>query len=164
MALWDCSYLNGIVTLPMLWLLFSKAQAHKDFWKPSKPCHVGIHLKALAEYSHMSTHLPGFQPFFRILHNFVLAKVATSSIRVNLCAAGGYWDQNKMMQKNIKNDWNPGTWVLIWENSTRAIQWIPTWQGLDGFQKPLHPCALDEISLSIGRQNNLFSPLQTPYS
>ena len=26
-------------------------------------------------------------------------------------------------------------------------------QGLDGFQKSLHPCALDESSLSIGRFN-----------
>ena len=30
----------------------------------------------------MSTHLNGFQSFFRFLHHFVLAKVATSSIRV----------------------------------------------------------------------------------
>ena len=50
-----------------------------------------------------------------------------------------------------KNDWNPGTWILIWEYSARAIQWIPTWQVLDGFQKSSHPCALNESSLSIGR-------------
>ena len=31
----------------------------------------------------MSTHLPGIQSFFRFLHHFVLAKLATSSIRVN---------------------------------------------------------------------------------
>ena len=37
--------------------------------------------------------------------------------------------------KDLKNDWNPGTWVLIWEYSARAIQWIPTRQGLDGFLK-----------------------------
>ena len=36
--------------------------------------------------------------------------------------------------------------------SVSAIQWIPTCQGLYGFQKSLHPCDLDEsISLSIGR-------------
>ena len=28
-------------------------------------------------------HLPGFQSFFKFLHNFVLAKLATNSIRVN---------------------------------------------------------------------------------
>ena len=53
--------------------------------------------------------------------------------------------------KNLKTDWNPGIWVLIWESSARAILWIPTWQGLDGFQKSLRSCALDERSLSIGR-------------
>ena len=30
----------------------------------------------------MNTHLPGFQSFFRFLHHFVLAKLATSRIRV----------------------------------------------------------------------------------
>ena len=38
-----------------------------------------------------------------------------------------------------------GTSVLICEYSARAIQWIPTWQGLDGFQKSLR------LWLSIGR-------------
>ena len=33
--------------------------------------------------------------------------------------------------KKLKNYWNPGTWVLIWENAVRAIQWIPTWQSLE---------------------------------
>ena len=31
----------------------------------------------------MSTHLPGFQSILGFLHHFVLAKIATSSIRVN---------------------------------------------------------------------------------
>ena len=53
--------------------------------------------------------------------------------------------------KSLKNVWNPGTWVFICENSARAIKWILTWQGLDGFQKSLCPFALDENSLSIGR-------------
>ena len=42
-------------------ILSSKVQGDKDFGKPSKPCHVGIHLKALAEHSQMSTHLPGYK-------------------------------------------------------------------------------------------------------
>ena len=42
--------------------------------------------------------------------------------------------------KKLKNDWNPGIWVLTWEYSVRAIQWIPTWQGLDVFQKSLLSC------------------------
>ena len=39
--------------------------------------------------------------------------------------------------KNLINYRNPGTWVLIWEYSARAFKWIPTWQGLDVFQKSL---------------------------
>ena len=63
-------------------ILSSKAQGNRNLCKPSKPCHVGIHWIALAEYSQMSTHLPGFQSIFRFLHHFVLAKLVTSSIRV----------------------------------------------------------------------------------
>ena len=57
---------------------------------------------------------------------------------------------NTKCWKRLKNDLNPETWALIWEYSARAIQWISTWQGLDGFQKSLRPCALDESSISIG--------------
>ena len=60
--------------------------------------------------------------------------------------------------KKPENDWNPGIWVIIWEYSVRAIQWITTWQGLDGFQKSLHPWALDESSHSIGRVNGAMTP------
>ena len=62
----------------MLRLLSSKAQRRKDFGKPSKPCHVGIHWIALTVFFQLSTHLPG------VLHHFVLAKLAISSIRVKL--------------------------------------------------------------------------------
>ena len=37
----------------------------------------------------------------------------------------------------------------MWDYSVSAIKWIPTWQGLDGFQTSLLSCALDESSLSI---------------
>ena len=52
------------------------AQGCKDLWKPSKPCHVGTHWIALAEYSHMSTHLPGFQSFFRIFASFCIGQIS----------------------------------------------------------------------------------------
>ena len=52
-----------LLTLLMLRLLLSKAHECKDFWKPSKPCYVGIHWKALVEYSQMSAHVPGSQSF-----------------------------------------------------------------------------------------------------
>ena len=72
------------LTLPMLWLLSSKLQGCKDFWKSSKPCHVGIHWIALNEYPRMRTHVPGFQSFSEFFHHLGLAKLATSSIRVKL--------------------------------------------------------------------------------
>ena len=52
----------------------------KDFWKPSRPSHVGIHWIALAVYSQMSTHLTDCRYFSCLLHYFVLAKLATNSI------------------------------------------------------------------------------------
>ena len=38
-----CSLPNIDLTLPMLGLLLSKAQGCNYFWKPYKPCYVGIH-------------------------------------------------------------------------------------------------------------------------
>ena len=55
--------------------------------------------------------------------------------------------------KMLKNDRNPAKWVLIWEYSAWAIQWIPTWQGLDDFWKYSNLCACGESSLGIGRVN-----------
>ena len=53
------------------------------------------------------------------------------------------------MHKIYKQCLNP--WHI--EYSLRAIQWIPIWHGLDGIQKSLCTCALDESSLSFGRVN-----------
>ena len=50
-----------VLTLVMLRLRLSEAQVCKDFFKRPKPCCVGIHWIALAEYSQMNTHVPGFQ-------------------------------------------------------------------------------------------------------
>ena len=62
----------------------SSAQEHKDLWKPSKPCHVGTHWKALAEFSQIRVPIcQGFSDFSGFLHYFLLAKLATNSIRVN---------------------------------------------------------------------------------
>ena len=77
------SFHISLYTLVMLRLLSLKAQGCKDFRKPFKPCDVGIHWIALAEYSQMSSNVPGFKSFFRFLHNFVMAKLATSSIGKN---------------------------------------------------------------------------------
>ena len=41
--------------------------------------------------------------------------------------------------KKLESDWNPGIWILFSEYSAKAVQWIPKWQGLYGFQKSLRP-------------------------
>ena len=94
MVQWDFSfifffvYCFGLVNNPSNAerLLISKVQGRKYFWKTSEPYHAGIQWIAFAEYSQMSTHLPGFQSFFKInfFRIFVLAKIATSSISVEL--------------------------------------------------------------------------------
>ena len=74
-------------TLPMLRLLSSKSLRCQDFWKPYKPCHVGIHWITLAEYTHRWVPMyPGICHFFSccFFYRFVLVKIATSSIRVNI--------------------------------------------------------------------------------
>ena len=93
-----------------------------------------------------------------LVANFGQYKMMQKSWNMIETLAHGYsyesTQRKQKMQKNtLKNDWNPKTWVLIWENWARAFQWIPTWQGLDENQKSLHPCALDENRLSIGRVN-----------
>ena len=54
------------------------------FLKTIKTLSCWYSLVALAEYSQMTTHVPGFESFFSccFLHHFVLAKLATSSVRV----------------------------------------------------------------------------------
>ena len=54
-----------MILVNVLRLLLSKVIGHKTIGKISNPCHVGIHWKALTEYSLMSTYVPGFQSFFR---------------------------------------------------------------------------------------------------
>ena len=69
------NWLYGPLTLPILRLLSSKAQGREVFWKPFKPCNVGIFWMALAEYSQMSTHVPGFPSFFRLFASFCVGKM-----------------------------------------------------------------------------------------
>ena len=69
----------------MLRLLSSKGKGCKDFCKPSKSCHAGVHIIASSEYSQMNIHVPGLK-FTGLLHYFVLAKLANTSrlTRVNI--------------------------------------------------------------------------------
>ena len=66
------------LTLTMLRLLSSKVQGRTDFWKSSKPCHVGTHLICPDEYCQMSI----FTYFQVFLHHLLLTKFANSIIRV----------------------------------------------------------------------------------
>ena len=64
--------LYTVLTFSMLRLLSLNAQERRTFWTPFKPCHVGMCLKALAEFYQMITHLPGFQPFFSFFTSFTI--------------------------------------------------------------------------------------------
>ena len=72
--------------------LSSKAQGSKDYWKPSKPCHVGIHLKALSEYYQMSTHLPWFQWFLSFLSSFHVDQIRNQQPKGQWY---GWWSERK---------------------------------------------------------------------
>ena len=101
------------LTLPMLRLLLSRAQGRRDFQKPSKPCHIGIHWNALPEYSQMSNHVPGFLLFFlAFLHHIVLAKIAISSIRVNSTNYSHNWRIEWRWQNTLASQRSPKIIVL----------------------------------------------------
>ena len=52
--------------ISMLGLLLSMAE---------KSCHVGIHWITLAEFSQMSTHMPGFQSFSTFFASFHIDQI-----------------------------------------------------------------------------------------
>ena len=150
----------------MLRLLSSKAQGRKDFWKPSKPCHVGIHWIALAEYSQMSTHVPGFQSFFIF---FCIILYWPNSLWIKASFWGHYqkYDRSEtMLVKQISRHEPSCCWWLIWslQNDAKIHEkLLKTWHMgthmrvlsecnmTEGFQKLLHLCASDKSHLSIGR-------------
>ena len=57
----------------MLRLLSAKAQERK---KSSKPCHIGIHWKAVVEYYQIGTHIPGFRSFSAFFASFCFNKIS----------------------------------------------------------------------------------------
>ena len=123
-------------------------------WKWLKPWHMGtLSWESSVRAIHWIPTWQGLDGFQRSLRPCPLDRSSLSIRRVNPYATSGYNLVNTKWCKKPENDWNPGIWVLIWESSVRAIHWIPTWQGLDGFQRSLRPCALDRSSLSIGRVN-----------
>ena len=59
----------------VFWAKVASAQECKDFWKPSKPSHVGIHWIALTEYFQMRTHVSGFPSFFMFFASFCIGQI-----------------------------------------------------------------------------------------
>ena len=94
----------------------------------------------------VTSFLMEFLTNFWLLNFTSLPLTATEPITLMLLVA---YLANTKWCKNLKKYWNPGTLVLIWEYSVRAIQWIPT--SIKCFQNVLCSCALDESSLTIGR-------------
>ena len=84
-------------------LFLSTIPYHKHTLQSPKPCHVGIHLKALAEHYQMSTRVPAsFQSFFHFL--FIgLSKLATSSTMVNIWY--NVWQQCIISSEHLM-EWN----------------------------------------------------------
>ena len=87
----------------MLGLLLPKHKDTKIFEIHLKPFNVGTQWVAFAEYSQMSTHVPGFSGFF---NHFVLAKLATSSIRVRKYSKKycGFYEVKLYLQVFLKHD------------------------------------------------------------
>ena len=79
----------GISTLLMLRLLLFMAQDHKNSWKLSNPCLIGIHHKALAFFCYdqkiVENYLiPVLLVFIiKLLHFFVMTKCTSSSVSEN---------------------------------------------------------------------------------
>ena len=74
---------NGLTFFTAEATFMKGTRTQKCVKKNVKPSHGGIHWIALAENSQMSTHLPRFH-FSGFWHHFILAKLATSRIRLNL--------------------------------------------------------------------------------
>ena len=53
--------------------------------------------------------------------------------------------------------------VLIWKYAERAIQWIPTRQGLGGLQKALHPCTKVASALEGLNHGPIYNHSNVPY-
>ena len=130
------------VTLPMLRLLWSKAQGCKDIKKTKTWTLLCCYSLNSSHWVFLDEHPYARVSVFLFLFFCIVKFVSFShkrywgsqKINLTLMLLVAYLAITKWC-KNRKNDWNLGIWVLIWEYSSRAIWWIPTWQGLDGFQR-----------------------------
>ena len=94
----------------MLRLLLSRAQECKNLRKTSKPCHIGIHLKALPENSQIENQCARVSVILSdFLHHFQLAKLATSSIRVKCVFSNNFVISTRISEKYITSHPSPGS-------------------------------------------------------
>ena len=121
----------------MLRLFYSKAQGRKDFCKPSKTYYLSIHCTALVDYSYMWYLCASVSVIFQIfLHNFVLAKLATSSIKVK--EKSGMYTPGVSTKSNI----NGNTLILMHKQDNYLIKNCNTLKYLDIKACFLNICAI----------------------
>ena len=63
----------------------------------------------------MSTHAPGFKSYYRFSHHFVLAKLASSSIRINPSDAGATFAQCTKSQNLYEKSSKPCHVGIHWK-------------------------------------------------
>ena len=80
--------MNLCLNLSMLKLMLPKAKELKDFRKPSKPCHVGIHLNALKEYYQMSMRCARVSVIFRYFWIFLYWSISHQQHKAEFLS---YW-------------------------------------------------------------------------
>ena len=85
---------------------FIQSTRMQKFRKPFKPYHVGIHWKALTEYSQISTHVPWFQSFFRLFASLCIGQI--SSIKVKPRLYYGKYSVRSLFSREL--------WPVGWNN------------------------------------------------
>ena len=115
------------LTLMLLTANLPNSKWRKKPKKQLKPWYMGTHLRVLSESYPMNTNMTGFGWFSKNLCILVRwMKVASALVGLSPEKPEvEKWLSTPLLQKWLKNDWNPGKWVLIWECSVRAIKWIP---------------------------------------
>ena len=114
---------------------FVRSTKAQWYWKPSKPFHVGIHWIMLSLRTLRWVPMcQGLSHFSGVLHYFVLAKLATSSIRVN------YRDWKQPVS------WCTTCWPATW------WEWLTKWN----IKSPSLGCLDTLLLISCGRLQFFF--------
>ena len=140
-----------LIPFPCLTVFFCSLQVHGEtpaigekceplyltitYGNPSKICQGFPKNMALGQLRCVMSEYSGIE-FDHLQLNVLVNKgkntQSSSYILSTLCCWWLIWPIQNFVKKI--NDWIPCIWVLIWVCSTRSIQWIQTWQGLDGLK------------------------------